>query len=150
MFCKAFQHTATASAGVQPCLLHRQHSRTLCCAGTCCKRRASSFCSKNKATCSYRCSDLRLISFPANPVGDEIFMTMQAYAAKGVHKMYPWQAAALECGKSGNNLVYCAPTSGGKSLVAEILLIRRLSNTKRPGRPLGGFHVSTCSALPRL
>ncbi len=82
--------------------------------------------------------------------GDELFMTLQAYAAKGVHKMYPWQAAALECGKNGNNLVYCAPTSGGKSLVAEILLIRRLSNTKRPGRPQGGFHVSTCSALPRL
>ncbi len=68
-------------------------------------------------------------------------MTMQAYAAKGVHTMYPWQAAALDCAKSGNNLVYCAPTSGGKSLVAEILLIRRLSNTKRPGRPHGGFHV---------
>ncbi len=83
-------------------------------------------------------------------VGDELLMTLQAYAAKGVHKMYPWQAAALECGKSGNNLVYCAPTSGGKSLVAEILLIRRLGNTKRPGRPHGGFHVSTCSALPRL
>ncbi|DBA82486.1 TPA: hypothetical protein ACH3X2_000714 [Trebouxia sp. C0005] len=66
---------------------------------------------------------------------------VQAYAAKGVHEMYPWQAAALECGKSGNNLVYCAPTSGGKSLVAEILLIRRLNNTKRPGRPLGGFHM---------
>jgi ATP-dependent helicase YprA (DUF1998 family) len=81
--------------------------------------------------------------------GDELVMTLQAYAAKGVHKMYPWQAAALECGKSGNNLVYCAPTSGGKSLVAEILLIRRLCNTKRPGRPHGGFHVSTCSALPR-
>ena len=82
--------------------------------------------------------------------GDELVMTLQAYAAKGVHKMYPWQAAALECGKSGNNLVYCAPTSGGKSLVAEILLIRRLCNTKRPGRPHGGFHVSTSSALPRL
>ncbi|KAL0029501.1 hypothetical protein WJX77_012503 [Trebouxia sp. C0004] len=66
---------------------------------------------------------------------------VQAYAAKGVHKMYPWQAAALECGKSGNNLVYCAPTSGGKSLVAESLLIRRLSNTKRPGRPRGGFNM---------
>ncbi|KAG2489169.1 hypothetical protein HYH03_012395 [Edaphochlamys debaryana] len=49
-----------------------------------------------------------------------------AFEAKGVTKLYPWQAAALECGEDGSNLVYCAPTSGGKSLVAEVLLIRRL------------------------
>ena len=42
--------------------------------------------------------------------------------------MYPWQAAALECGQ-GSNLVYCAPTSGGKSLVAEVLLVQRLLAT---------------------
>ncbi|GAX85126.1 hypothetical protein CEUSTIGMA_g12546.t1 [Chlamydomonas eustigma] len=51
---------------------------------------------------------------------------LQAYAWKGVSSLYPWQAAALECGEDGSNLVYCAPTSGGKSLVAEILLIRQL------------------------
>ena len=55
--------------------------------------------------------------------------------------MYPWQAAALECGSNGSNLVYCAPTSGGKSLVAEVLMIKRLAGTKRPGRPDGGFYV---------
>ncbi|KAK9826374.1 hypothetical protein WJX81_004727 [Elliptochloris bilobata] len=52
--------------------------------------------------------------------------------------MYPWQAAALECGEAGANLVYCAPTSGGKSLVAEVLLLRRLlaaaENPYRRGR----------------
>ena len=67
---------------------------------------------------------------------------LQAYAAKGVKKMYPWQAAALACGQNGSNLVYCAPTSGGKSLVAEILLIRRLVSTKRSGRPYAGVQVS--------
>lgn len=51
---------------------------------------------------------------------------MQAYAEAGVKQMYPWQAAALQCGYTGSNLVYVAPTSGGKSLVSEVLLIRRL------------------------
>ena len=59
--------------------------------------------------------------------------------------MYPWQAAALECGEGGANLVYCAPTSGGKSLVAEVLLLRRLlaasATTWRHGR------VVRCSAV---
>lgn len=45
--------------------------------------------------------------------------------------MYPWQAAALEVGQ-GANLVYCAPTSGGKSLVAEVLMIQRLLATIGP------------------
>ena len=53
---------------------------------------------------------------------------MQAYREMKVRKMYPWQAAAVECGQR-SNLVFCAPTSGGKSLVAEVLLIQRLVAT---------------------
>ena len=47
--------------------------------------------------------------------------------------LYPWQAQALtqEGVMEGRNLVYCAPTSGGKSLVAEILALRRLYATGR-------------------
>ena len=59
---------------------------------------------------------------------------LQAYRAKGIKQMYPWQAAALECGEAGNNLVYCAPTSGGKTLVAELLMVKRLMATKKSGR----------------
>ena len=49
-----------------------------------------------------------------------------------MRELYPWQAAALECGADGSNLVYCAPTSGGKSLVAEVLMIRALFAHHRP------------------
>lgn len=37
---------------------------------------------------------------------------VKAFAAKGISKLYPWQAGAIECGDDGHNLVYCAPTSG--------------------------------------
>ena len=51
---------------------------------------------------------------------------VSAYASKGITQLFPWQAAALETGEDGHNLVYCAPTSGGKSLVADILMIRKM------------------------
>lgn len=37
---------------------------------------------------------------------------LAAFANKGLTQLYEWQAAALECAAAGNNLVYCAPTSG--------------------------------------
>lgn len=48
---------------------------------------------------------------------------------KKISHLYPWQAECLSLdGVSDHrsNLVYCAPTSGGKSLVAEVLLVKRL------------------------
>lgn len=44
------------------------------------------------------------------------------YASKGLTRMYDWQAEALAADgvAHGRSLVYCAPTSGGKSLVAEV------------------------------
>ena len=76
-------------------------------------------------------------------------LSAQAFAAKGVQKIYPWQAAALECGEDSSNLVYCAPTSGGKSLVADVLMIKRLIATSRF---LGHRHkpVSTANQRPVL
>jgi DNA polymerase theta len=44
----------------------------------------------------------------------------------------------------GKNLVYCAPTSGGKSLVAEVLMLRRIMTTNRPAMMVLPF-VSICS-----
>ena len=50
------------------------------------------------------------------------------YKRKGVEKLYSWQCDCLRRPGvlGGKNLVYCAPTSGGKTLVAEILMIRRM------------------------
>ena len=42
---------------------------------------------------------------------------------------YPWQAAALREAAAGENFVYTAPTSGGKSLVADVLMFRRLQSS---------------------
>jgi len=37
-----------------------------------------------------------------------------AYAARGVARLYPWQAAAVASGADGSSLLFAAPTSGGK------------------------------------
>ena len=58
---------------------------------------------------------------------------VQGYAAGGVHRLFPWQAECLMTGQvlQGHNLIYSAPTSGGKSLVAELLLMKRVVETRR-------------------
>jgi DNA polymerase theta len=45
---------------------------------------------------------------------------------------------------SGGNLVYCAPTSGGKSAVAEVLMLRRLITTGRTAMLVMPF-VTLCA-----
>jgi len=54
-------------------------------------------------------------------------------AMKGVERLFEWQVEAL-CKISvlnGGNLIYSAPTSGGKTLVAEILMLRRLARVPK-------------------
>jgi hypothetical protein len=62
---------------------------------------------------------------------------VERFVAGGVKNgaMYPWQRAAIDTAADGASLVFCAPTSGGKSLVAEVLLVRRLARRAAEGRP---------------
>ena len=60
-------------------------------------------------------------------IPDEV---LTVYRKAGLERLYPWQAECLArpgVSNSFRNLVYCAPTSGGKSLVSEVLLLRRLA-----------------------
>ena len=54
---------------------------------------------------------------------------IRAYQKYGIKELYDWQASILNDRgvlDGRKSLVYTAPTSGGKTLVAEILMIRRL------------------------
>ncbi|KAE8148023.1 hypothetical protein BDV25DRAFT_159149 [Aspergillus avenaceus] len=51
------------------------------------------------------------------------------FAAVGVHSIYPWQASCLLAPgllEGKKHLVYTAPTGGGKSLVADVLMLKRI------------------------
>jgi superfamily II RNA helicase len=56
--------------------------------------------------------------------------TIAKYAYRKILRLFPWQVDCLCIDNGsvlyGNNLVYSAPTSGGKTLVTEILMLRRI------------------------
>lgn len=57
---------------------------------------------------------------------------VSAYESRGLVRMFPWQVQCLTLEgvlSSGANLVYSAPTSAGKTLVAEILMLKRVLET---------------------
>jgi DNA polymerase theta len=62
-------------------------------------------------------------------------LVLMRYRQRGITGMFEWQAECLRLGNvlGGGNLVYSAPTSAGKTLVAEILLIKRVLETKKKG-----------------
>ncbi|KAJ3522941.1 hypothetical protein NM208_g12651 [Fusarium decemcellulare] len=54
-------------------------------------------------------------------------------ASLGIKQIYPWQRACLKGPgllTGEKNLVYCAPTGGGKSLVADVLMLKRILEEK--------------------
>ncbi|XP_066457619.1 uncharacterized protein [Eleutherodactylus coqui] len=58
---------------------------------------------------------------------------LDKYASLGVVQMFEWQAECLMKGQvlEGKNLVYSAPTSAGKTLVAELLILKRVLETRK-------------------
>ena len=61
---------------------------------------------------------------------------VERFGERGVKTTYAWQRGAIDSASDGSNLVFCAPTSGGKSLVAEVLLVKALMRRGRQGRAL--------------
>lgn len=57
----------------------------------------------------------------------------KTYERIGLRSLYPWQAECLYTTSvlRGNNLVYCAPTSGGKTLVAELVLLKTVISLQK-------------------
>ena len=60
---------------------------------------------------------------------------VQNFETLGVHSIYPWQSSCL-LGKGfldgTQDLIYTAPTGGGKSLVADVLMLKRIID--EPGK----------------
>uniref|UniRef100_A0A8D0GH93 DNA polymerase theta n=1 Tax=Sphenodon punctatus TaxID=8508 RepID=A0A8D0GH93_SPHPU len=58
---------------------------------------------------------------------------LEKYHSLGVIRMFEWQAECLMLGQvlEGKNLVYSAPTSAGKTLVAELLILKRVLETRK-------------------
>ena len=56
-------------------------------------------------------------------------LLIENFRSLGIHSIYPWQSSCL-LGRGllegSKNLVYTAPTGGGKSLVADVLMLKRV------------------------
>lgn len=75
---------------------------------------------------------LLLLSHPRYGLPDYL---VQNFSSLGINSMYPWQSACL-AGRNilsgSKNLVYTAPTGGGKSLVADLLMLKKvIENPKK-------------------
>lgn len=57
------------------------------------------------------------------------------YSEKKITALFPWQVECLTSGRAllGGNLIYSAPTSSGKTLVSELLMLRAVLDSKKKG-----------------
>ncbi|KAK3585671.1 hypothetical protein CHS0354_020237 [Potamilus streckersoni] len=58
---------------------------------------------------------------------------LKQYHSRGITHMFPWQAECLLSGNvlGGGNLIYSAPTSAGKTMVAELLVLKKVLETRK-------------------
>lgn len=70
---------------------------------------------------------------------------------KGVGAMHDWQRECLSHMDvvSGRNLVFCAPTSAGKSLVSDVLMLNRLTRSENAIAMVVQPYVSMCEERER-
>ena len=53
------------------------------------------------------------------------------YERLGITELYGWQAECLRTGVlDGSHLIYAAPTSGGKTLIAEIIILKKVIQSR--------------------
>ncbi|KAJ4163210.1 hypothetical protein LMH87_004953 [Akanthomyces muscarius] len=81
----------------------------------------------------------KLAATPSSSLDPELHLSHTVYdlppqlvtnfASLGINHIYPWQRNCLKGPgllSGERNLVYCAPTGGGKSLVADLLMLKRI------------------------
>ncbi len=69
---------------------------------------------------------LLLLSHPRYALPERL---VRNFASLGINSIYPWQSSCLlgrGLSNGERNLVYTAPTGGGKSLVADVLMLKRI------------------------
>lgn len=84
-------------------------------------------------------AEKRRLGYPGWGLPEEVVRTYEEEL--GVRQLFPWQVECLEAGdgavlRERANLVYSAPTSGGKTMVAELLMLRALTHSVEAGTAL--------------
>lgn len=105
-------------------VLHSESSST-------CEYASISSSSSGKTPAVYTLNSSSVPTQPSLHCGPHYGLSVEVWQAiqqtRGIKGLYEWQDQCLNMAlKSNQNLLYSLPTSGGKTLVAEILMIREL------------------------